>query len=632
MNDINDIIERLSFAEIDSAINKMVNNYDLTGKCYDAKDIYFSAENVFKQYFNLTPEIIELINRIAEIEYKEDKMTSFDIFFSTPNPEIDLNNKKDDIYRSILDHFALVAKKRTENREHLRIPIGGHVDYDKCTSHNSFIGKIEFYKDGGWGIGNENGIVVVKNHLTQQPSQIVPLVNARNCPYRIIQDRDTKKYGVISYASFIETIHCHYDKIEIVEFYDNSIKHYYIKVKKNEKWGCFDENCALIIDCKYDDIRLTNNLLECTRDGEYVLYDTLDKIGYDSILEGKKDLYNSEGFLLLGGYDKLEIGYDYFQFYFGTHYECSLCLILDKNFKTVLKNENGFHNIPKGQIINSVEELKRMVPSELLLKNRVNLSHIHNGFIYLHDYCGEQYLIPKYIEKGFNCPQDLYNSLVLPQTPTIKNLSGVDERISNGYPKTMTEDFFDLLLGEEIYEEDDIVTIIKLNENRDVVWRSCVNEIDTETYSHHIYRKGNKVGFYNENGLEKCVFDAITRESSDGKIYVAHYVYSKHDWQHNQNNPNYCSLEDVTIQYFSVDSNGLLTKIEDDWNIFNPTKLKWFPYDFISRHYDIDDGYSLDYSHERGYEWTEEDTWDAMTDGMYGDYPGGDIDYEKFGF
>ncbi len=35
---------------------------------------------------------------------------------------------------------------------------------------------------------------------------------------------------------------------------------------------------------------------------------------------------------------------------------------------------------------------------------------------------------------------------------------------------------------------------------------------------------------------------------------------------------------------------------------------------------------------ERGYEWTAEDTWDAMTDGMYGDYPGGDVDYEKIGF
>lgn len=34
---------------------------------------------------------------------------------------------------------------------------------------------------------------------------------------------------------------------------------------------------------------------------------------------------------------------------------------------------------------------------------------------------------------------------------------------------------------------------------------------------------------------------------------------------------------------------------------------------------------------EEPYNWTEEDTWDAMTDGMYGDYPGSDVDYEVLG-
>lgn len=38
------------------------------------------------------------------------------------------------------------------------------------------------------------------------------------------------------------------------------------------------------------------------------------------------------------------------------------------------------------------------------------------------------------------------------------------------------------------------------------------------------------------------------------------------------------------------------------------------------------------YAVQEPYEWTEEDTWDTMTDGMYGDYPGGDVDYEDLGF
>lgn len=38
-----------------------------------------------------------------------------------------------------------------------------------------------------------------------------------------------------------------------------------------------------------------------------------------------------------------------------------------------------------------------------------------------------------------------------------------------------------------------------------------------------------------------------------------------------------------------------------------------------------------DNSGSSSYEWTKEDAWDAMTDGMYGDYEG-DVDYDKFGF
>lgn len=31
-------------------------------------------------------------------------------------------------------------------------------------------------------------------------------------------------------------------------------------------------------------------------------------------------------------------------------------------------------------------------------------------------------------------------------------------------------------------------------------------------------------------------------------------------------------------------------------------------------------------------EYDDSDVWDAMTDGMYGSYPGGYVDYDQFGF
>lgn len=45
-----------------------------------------------------------------------------------------------------------------------------------------------------------------------------------------------------------------------------------------------------------------------------------------------------------------------------------------------------------------------------------------------------------------------------------------------------------------------------------------------------------------------------------------------------------------------------------------------------------DDGYYDDYDGGGGYEWTDEDAWDAMTDGQYGDYPGSGWDPEMFGY
>lgn len=35
-----------------------------------------------------------------------------------------------------------------------------------------------------------------------------------------------------------------------------------------------------------------------------------------------------------------------------------------------------------------------------------------------------------------------------------------------------------------------------------------------------------------------------------------------------------------------------------------------------------------EYSFDQGYEWTEEDAWDALTDGMYGDMPSNPLEYD----
>ena len=50
--------------------------------------------------------------------------------------------------------------------------------------------------------------------------------------------------------------------------------------------------------------------------------------------------------------------------------------------------------------------------------------------------------------------------------------------------------------------------------------------------------------------------------------------------------------------------------------------------DFIDDSYEEYEDYNDDSYDCGGYEWTEEDSWDALTDGMYGDMPRDPLMYD----
>ena len=50
--------------------------------------------------------------------------------------------------------------------------------------------------------------------------------------------------------------------------------------------------------------------------------------------------------------------------------------------------------------------------------------------------------------------------------------------------------------------------------------------------------------------------------------------------------------------------------------------------DFYDDSYEEFDDYENDSYSGGGYEWTEEDSWDALTDGMYGDMPTDPLMYD----
>ena len=661
-----ELIERLSVEEVNSAIKKMVDNYDLTGKYHErGNDLYIFnvKESLIKKYFNLSPEFLSLMDEYVQKEC--DEITFPDIRYDWPIEE-KVEDKKEEIYSSLMDYLESKAKKILVDREHLRIPVGATIDFKECLLSNKYLGKVEFYKDGGWGIAEESGVVLVKNHLTKQPSKTYSLycgISYINTPYGIIQDRDTNKYGILSYESFNETVHCLYDEIEVIDFYEDSTRHFFIKAMKNNKWGCFDERCALIIDFEYDIIQIVSGFIECIREAEYHLDDSLSERDRRYVIEGKRELYDNEGTLLIGGYDNLFVDYQYLKFYFGTSYEYyedeetdfqgysvplskvrlnfekSKCLVLDKNFRTIISNGNGLFRMPKGHTFHSLDEVEWFVPSGYLLRYGVDLSD-YDVFIYLYNYYGEQYIVPDYIKDGFATPEEQDNfraSHIKSYNERRKKLENI---LGDGKDDSDIDKPFDYSEPTEypyenrqdLYVDDSIVTILMLNSKKEIARIDYVNEIVEKMYYPHIYRKGKKYGIFDGNGLKPACFDAITRESPDDKTYVASFEYSREYHPEHLSNPNYINERRLYIYYYLLDENGSYIKVEDDWEVFNPRECKWFPYDFITRYYGYYDDGAYDYHSDEGYEWTDEDAWDAMTDGMYGDYPGSGWDPEAFGY
>ena len=299
------LIEKLSPDEVNSAIKKMVDTYDLTGHFFESS---WDKERTFKEFFNLSPDFLELFDSMVD-----DDLPMIDRYWPGTS---EVKPTSYEVYNSLLRYLELEARRVQDNREHLRILVGSKVDFDSCLLHNSYNNKVEFYKDGGWGIAEEDGLVIVKNHMDMQPSKTRSLLDGSSnlsyeiktsCPYRIIQDRDTGKYGILSYESFHETLHCLYDEIEVE--YDYFEHHFYIKAKKNGKWGCFDEKCALIIDFQYNDISLNGGYLDCTKDAEYLPH------GAKGVNVNENCLYDRDGNLMIGGYDYLICDFGYFKIY-----------------------------------------------------------------------------------------------------------------------------------------------------------------------------------------------------------------------------------------------------------------------------------------------------------------------------
>ena len=613
------IAKQISEEEINIIIQTMIDNSDNSGKYY----LSYRAEDFVRNHIH-NSVFFSIVDDVARREIENEGYDIrdpllFEYRTDSEYEEAKIRLRKEKIYELILDQIELEARRKRKERFFMRLNIGDIVDFGTCVNRLPFYGKVEFNKDGGWGIAEEDGRVIVKNHLICKPSDIIRLANSKDCAFYVIQDRDTEQYGVLSLKTFKETIHCLYDKIEVVKYQQGNILKHIFKVKKNNRWGCYDENCTFIIECKYDEIRIVNSWIECCRDGE-VLNSEIDLNKFDSLYDGEKDLYDIEGNLLLGGYNYFEFERKYFKFFFNTRYESydfprttiyndeimllqyrlnyddACCLVLDQKFNSLLANGGQKFQIPLGKVFQSSQEIEENIPKEFLLYGYVNMSDFL-PYIYLEKRNSELFFVSNFHK------DNIY----------VNNRSNI-----NSYD-IWTDQFL----------EDDEVVIMGMTENGNVSWHSKVNEIGPVCMYGRIYRLGDKVGIYTRNGISRKLYDAISIDSQDKKVYAAQIRQQYNEVADNISNPNYHHDRHYSIQYFEIKETGELEKQEDDWGKFNPNRHKWFPYNFLSKNQIFDEQKEEDVEGDDD-SYTNEDS--DLSYEKYGGYNGYDDDTIDYGF
>ena len=266
----------------------------------------------------------------------------------------------------------------------------GFVDFDDETIIPFKFDEIVFRgkgKHGGfnvrigdfWGILKHNG---KESHIKYSKS--IPFRDK----YEIVIDALTGLKGVLNTETCEEVVPCLYTHIILEENRaivarggcpeDNCIVDYLYA-----KWGCYDTLGKLIVPVRYDYIKI---------DGEYVLagYDggfmTYGQNFYYKEFGGKYALYNSVGELLIEGFSQYNLGDNIWSFYFGGkwktwteeygfdeysfEYGVGRWLLVTPDLKTILPRDCGErYQIKKGTKIYWTREVNK---HDKKVINRIN--------------------------------------------------------------------------------------------------------------------------------------------------------------------------------------------------------------------------------------------------------------------
>ena len=469
--------------------------------------------------------------------------------------------------------------------------------------------EIEDRKDGdfnvrigdSWGVLDRNG----REYVAIKYNKKIPKVinNA------IVEDSVSHKKGMLTSSGF-EIAPTIYDWLfplgnfyffgfggEVVD-HDSilpTMVNYYGEIIEGATWGCMDANGKIIIDAKYPSYAIDSNFILAERsDYSYKTF----------------DLYNSKGEIILGGFSIFEKINNGFLFFFGRPYDESvgrfksdrnrylekygrwLC-VDDKNLVTIdgflYQFEKGFIGDVKRTVKDGKATDTFNMPVEILKREK-----------------------PK-VYKDFLIYRD--NSKEWATKISSRESTWVYDEI-----KFLDDDLMLIREGDKYGLTK--FTSVAINP----VYSLITRPIERKYFAVHKTEEGNcRVEFIDVDNTEmspqvaitSCPYVDLLQSVKKGKLLIVIKQDETNNAVWTVTDPSIFDDNFVTYLHLVKDNKTFLRKEEE----------YWFSKDIEST---ISGGTSFHYNPSEDYDYKKE-TWDAMTDGMFGDYPGGDIDYEFLG-
>ena len=506
-------------------------------------------------------------------------------------------------------------------------------------------GQFDVMIEGKCGVLNLDGREVVAVKYANR----IPL----NYENEIVQDQISKHYGTLSKdgSEKIPTIyehlfHCQNDNYFFYGYGGEPYPNFF-SAFDSAKWGCMDYDGKQIIPAKYECFKVTEKFILAGREG-YILGS--DEDAYSGIY----DLYTKNGELIFGGFHQFEE--------INNHYLFSLnwndnWLALDKNLLSVnLGSEGNKIQFHKGFVVsiinNKKDEETRFVCDEEVVETEEIINTQHNNFdSFLHLNKRPQ-IVDDFImfDEGEAETEEIIstrhynidNSLLLIEKPqfigeymitTERGLSRAI-RLSDGEPSKYHNEIYPINEKLLLARDKNKVGIVSFED-------SSILPMD---YFAFTYPVNNYLFAFKDGQDSNCSVDLIV--IMDSKISILNAIASKprEDIIELILNgsfiitlkPSENGLKSISVYQPTIFDDGFASEINnksEGFLCYPFETIYWFSNDSAliePKHQYYQDDYRENYRDD-DFDY-ERETWDAMTDGMYGDYPGSGIDYDTIGF